>query len=147
YDETSSVIVLARLEDLLINIGEPARLIRIYKSSLSKNPQEPVIRFLLGKLYYRLEMIDDAFETFALFDTGGSGYPELHLLMGNLYLKRHQMEKAVHEFSKALDIKIALKLPYCCKECGFTSPEWSGRCEGCKKWNTFQFNLDGKCRI
>lgn len=146
YEETSSVIVLARLEDLLINIGEPARLIRIYKSSLSKNPQDPVIRFLLGKLYYRLEMIDDAFETFTTVDTGVTPYPELHILLGNLYIKRHQMEKAVQEFSIALDMKTALKLPYCCTECGFTSSEWSGRCEGCKKWNTFQFNLDGKCK-
>lgn len=146
YDETSSIIVLARLEDLLINIGEPARLIRIYKNSLSKNPQDPVIRFLLGKLYYRLEMIDDAFDTFVSVDTGVTPYPELHILLGNLYLKRRQMEKAVYEFSKAFDMKTALKLPYCCKECGFTSSEWSGRCENCKRWNTFQFNLDGRCK-
>jgi lipopolysaccharide biosynthesis regulator YciM len=146
YEETSSMIVLARLEDLLINLGEPARLIRIYKGSLSRNPQDSVIRFFLGKLYYRLEMIDDAFEILASVDTGSTAYPELHLLMGNLYLKRHQIERAVREFSNALDIKIALKLSYCCRECGFTSSEWSGRCEGCKKWNTFQFNLDGTCK-
>ncbi|MGB9716159.1 MAG: tetratricopeptide repeat protein [Thermodesulfovibrionales bacterium] len=146
YEETHSIIVLARLEDLLINIGEPARLIRIYKNSLSKKPQDPVIRFLLGKLYYRLEMIDDAFDTFASMDTGSATYPELHILLGNLYLKRHQMEKAVHEFSKAFDMKTALKPTYCCQDCGFTSFEWSGRCENCKKWNTFQFNLDGRCK-
>jgi lipopolysaccharide biosynthesis regulator YciM len=105
-----------------------------------------VIRFFLGKLYYRLEMIDDAFEILASVDTGGSAYPELHLLMGNLYLKRQQTERAVREFSKALHIKTALKLLYCCKECGFTSSEWSGRCEGCRRWNTYQFNLDGTCK-
>ncbi len=32
YEQTSSMIALARLEDLLINLGEPARLIRIYKN-------------------------------------------------------------------------------------------------------------------
>ncbi|MDP1759473.1 MAG: tetratricopeptide repeat protein, partial [Thermodesulfovibrionales bacterium] len=64
YDQTSSLIILARLEDLLISIGEPARLIRLYGNSLSKKPQNHALRFLLGKLYYRLEMIDDAFETF-----------------------------------------------------------------------------------
>src|SRR3989337_2894325 len=47
YEETSSMDVLARLEDLLINVGEPGRLIRIYKGSLSRNPQDPVIRFFL----------------------------------------------------------------------------------------------------
>jgi len=146
YEETSSMIVLARLEDLLINLGEPARLIRVYKSSLAKNPQNPEIKFFLGKLFYRLEMIDDAFDILASIDTGSTAYSELHLLMGNLYMKRHQTDKAVQEFRKALDIKMALKLPYCCEECGYTSADWSGRCEACKRWNTLKFTLDGTCK-
>lgn len=146
YAHNSSMILLARLEDLLINIGEPARLIRIYKNSLSRDPQNPTIRFFLGKLYYRLEMVDDAIETLSSIDTGSADYPELHQLMGNLYMKRNQTEKAASEFRKAIDIKMALRLPYCCKECGYISSEWSGRCNDCKKWNTFQFNLDGTCR-
>ncbi|MBM4140470.1 MAG: tetratricopeptide repeat protein [Nitrospira sp.] len=143
YEQTSSMIVLARLEDLLINLGEPGRLIRIYKNSLSRSPQDPVIKLFLGKLYYRLEMVDDAFETLASIDTGGADYPELHQLMGSLYMKRNQPEEAVYEFRKALDLKMALRLLYCCKECGYISLEWSGRCADCKKWNTFQFDLDG----
>lgn len=146
YEETSSMITLARLEDLLINLGEPARLIRIYKNNLLKHPQDLGIKFFLGKLFYRLEMIDDAFETLLSIDTGSATYLELHQLMGSLYLKRHQSDKAVQEFRKALDMKVALKLPYCCRECGHTSPEWSGRCNSCKKWNTFQFNLDSMCK-
>lgn len=146
YEETSSMIILARLEDLLINLGEPARLIRIYKNNLSRHPQDPIIKFFLGKLFYRLEMIDDAFETLSYIDTGSAAYPELHQLMGNLYLKRYQPDRAVQEFRKALNMKVALKHPYCCRECGYTSSEWSGRCDSCKKWNTFQFNLDSTCK-
>jgi lipopolysaccharide biosynthesis regulator YciM len=141
YEQTSSMIVLSRLEDLLINVGEPARLIRIYKNSISKNPQNPLIKFFLGKLYYRLEMIDDAFEILSSIDIGGSAYPELHQLMGNLYMKRNQMDRAVYEFKKAIDIsKPAFSLSYSCKNCGYTSSEWSGRCPNCKKWGTYQFS-------
>ena len=142
YEQTSSMIVLSRLEDLLINVGEPARLIRIYKNSLSKNPQDPLMKFFLGKLYYRLEMIDDAFETLTSIDTGGTAYPELHQLMGNLYMKRNQIDRAVYEFKKALDVyKPVFSLSYRCKDCGYMSSEWSGRCTNCKKWSTYQFNL------
>lgn len=142
YEQTSSKIVLSRLEDLLINVGEPARLIRIYKNSLSKNPQDTLMRFFLGKLYCRLEMVDDAFETLSSIDTGGTAYPELYQLMGNLYMKRNQMDRAVYEFKKAIDInRPTSSLPYNCKNCGYTSSEWSGRCLNCKKWSTFQFNL------
>jgi len=146
YEETSSLIVLARLEDLLISLGEPARLIRIYNSGLSRNPHDPLTKLFLGKLYYRLEMIDDAFETLSTIDTGGTVYPEFHQLMGMLYIKRNRPEKAVLEFKKALDVKRTLRFPYRCQECGHTSQEWSGRCESCKRWNSLQFSLDGTCK-
>jgi lipopolysaccharide biosynthesis regulator YciM len=142
YEQTSSMIVLLRLEDLLISVGEPLRLIRIYKNNISKNPQDPVVKFFLGKLFYRLEMIDDAFETMSSLDTGGTVYPEMHQLMGNLYMKRNQINRAVHEFKKALDAHTcAFSLSYSCKNCGYTASEWSGRCSNCKQWSTYQLNL------
>jgi len=146
YETTSSKIILARLEDLLITLGEPSRLIRVYKNSISKNPNDSVIKFFLGKLFYRLEMIDDALDTLSSIDTGGLLYPELHQLLGNLYMRRSQPEKAVGEFKRAVDIKMSLRLPYCCNNCGYSSPEWSGRCISCRQWGTFQFNLDGTCK-
>ncbi len=146
YEATESKIALARLEDLLISIGEPSRLIRIYRSGISRNPNDPVTKFFLGKLFYRLEMIDDAFDTLSGIDTGGASYPELHLLMGNLNLRQKRLEKAVQEFKKAADIKTAFRLPYCCNHCGYRADDWSGRCPDCRNWSTYQFNLDGTCR-
>jgi lipopolysaccharide biosynthesis regulator YciM len=146
FENTSSRIALARLEDLLISLGEPSRLIRIYKNSISRNPNDPMMKFFLGKLFYRLEMIDDAFETLSGMDTGGKNYPELHQLMGNLYMRRNQPEKAVEEFRKVIDIKKSLRLPYCCEECGHKSEEWSGRCPECRSWDTYRFDLEGACR-
>jgi lipopolysaccharide biosynthesis regulator YciM len=145
YENTHSTIVLARLEDLLINLGEPSRLIHIYKNSISKKPNDPVIKFFLGKLFYRLEMIDDAFEVLSGIDTGGAVYPELHQVLGNLYMRKNENEKAAQEFKKAVDMKLSLRLPYCCKQCGYTADEWSGRCPDCRVWDTYQFNLEGSC--
>lgn len=147
YEQTSSMIILARLEDLLISLGEPSRLIRLYKDHLSKNPQNYTLRFFLGKLYYRLEMIDDAFETLTYIDAGAAAYPELHQLLGNLHLRRNQCERAVEEFKKAIDMKKAFRLPYCCSTCRYSSQEWSGRCPSCNNWSTYQFNLYGTCKV
>jgi lipopolysaccharide biosynthesis regulator YciM len=146
YENTHSTILLARLEDLLISMEEPSRLISIYKNSISKNPNNPVIKFFLGKLFYRLEMVDDAFEVLTGIDTGGVLYPDLHQLVGNLYMRKNQCEKAVQEFRKAVDIKLSLRLPYCCKQCGYIADEWSGRCPDCKHWSTYHFNLEGTCK-
>jgi lipopolysaccharide biosynthesis regulator YciM len=145
YETTSSTIVLARIEDLLISLGEPSRIIRIYKNSISKRPDDPTIRFFLAKLFFRLEMIDDAFETLSGMDSAGLPYPELHQLMGSLYVRRNQPAKAVEEYKKVVEIRKSLKLAYCCTQCGFNAEEWSGRCPGCGNWNTYHFNLDGTC--
>ena len=141
------MIILARLEDLLISLGEPSRLIRLYENSLAKKPQNHTLRFLLGKLYYRLEMIDDAFETFTYVDASGMASPELYQIMGDLYLKRDQCDRAVTEFKKAVDMKMAFRLPYWCSTCGYHSQEWSGRCPSCNTWNTSTFNIHGTCKI
>jgi len=146
YENSSSKIVLARLEDLLISLGEPSRLISIYKSSISKKPNDPVTKFFLGKLFYRLEMIDDAYETLSGMDTGAGAYPDLHQLLGNIYMRRNQPEKAVSEYRKLIDLKRSTRLPYCCAQCGYSSEEWSGRCSACRQWNTYQFNVDGTCK-
>lgn len=142
FEQKSSLIVLSRLEDMLINVGEPSRLIRIYKNTISRRPQDYILKFLLGKLFYRLEMIDDAFDTLASVDIAGISSPELHKLMGNIYIKRSQIDKAVEEFKKALDTNRCVEsLSYVCEVCGYKSTEWSGRCSGCKMWGTYQLDI------
>lgn len=144
YEQTSSLIILARLEDLLISLGEPSRLIRLYQKNIAKNPQNLMLRVFLGKLYYRLEMIDDAFESFMYVDASALASTEFHQMMGDLYLKRSQYNKAALEFKKALNTKTAFRLPYSCSVCSYSSTEWSGRCPSCNNWNTFTFNLHGR---
>lgn len=147
FDQTSSEIILARLEDLLINLGDPGRLIRLYKNSSFKAPQNHTLRFFMGKLFYRLEMLDDAFETLSTLEGASPApYPELHQLLGNIYLRRDQYEKAADEFKKAVDIKKPFHLPYCCRNCGYSSIDWTGRCPTCREWNTYEFNLYGSCK-
>ncbi|MCL5022085.1 MAG: tetratricopeptide repeat protein [Nitrospirae bacterium] len=143
---TASPIILARLEDLLLNLGDPGRLIAFYRTNAAKNPQDQTLRFFMGKIFYRLEMLDDAFEILVTLEGSGAPYPELHQLLGNIYVRHDRCEKAVEEFRKVIDMKKPFKLPYCCDSCGYTSQDWSGRCPACKEWDTFTFNLYGTCK-
>src|SRR3989337_3932277 len=60
-----SEILLHQLEDFYLQQGEPEKIIWIYKKAISLNPQNPALKFYLGKLYYRLEMLDEAFDILA----------------------------------------------------------------------------------
>ena len=141
YETLGSPIILARLEDLLISVGEPGRLLRIYRNALSRAPLDNGLKFMLGKLYSRLEMVDDAIETLESIDANAYSTPELFAAKGELYRKRNQNVRAMDEFRKAAELRLPAAISYRCKECGSASSQWSGRCPGCGEWNTFSLGV------
>src|SRR5208283_1951837 len=146
FQQMNSPILLERLEDLLVSVGEPGRLIRFYKNALSQNKHDNGLKFLLGKLYSRLEMVDDAIETLNSIDLGALTTPEMYGLKGDLYMKRNQVTRAADEFRKALSMKHVIRVPYCCSHCGKKAEDWAGRCPHCHEWSTYVLDIYGKCR-
>ncbi|MGH7165244.1 MAG: hypothetical protein ACREIS_06945, partial [Nitrospiraceae bacterium] len=115
----------------------PGEIIRVYQEAVQRNPQDPVLKFYLGKLYYRLEMIDEAFDLLSNLDGPPDQMSDLHKILANLYLRKQHMEEAVEELKKALGLKKRVIVPYVCTQCELESIEWSGRCRRCGQWNTF----------
>jgi tetratricopeptide (TPR) repeat protein len=145
YKITSSTLLLLRLEDLYLKQGEPGKAIEIYTQAVHWKPQDISLKFFLGKLYYRLEMIDEAFEILSTVDWGDKDFPDVHKLLGNIYLRRGSLGLAASEFKKALGFKKQIIIPYACSNCELRTTDWSGRCPNCGKWNTFSINLEKTC--
>lgn len=145
YKMTSSIILLHRLEDLYLKQGEPEKAIEIYKKAVSWRPQDVTLKFFLAKLYYRLEMIDEAFGVLTSVDWGDKEILDLHKLLGNIYLRRGSLGLAASEFKKALGFRKQIIVPYVCFNCQHLTTEWSGRCPNCGKWNTLGVNLEKTC--
>jgi tetratricopeptide (TPR) repeat protein len=146
YSSTSAFILLARLEDHLIAMGEPGKTIEFYQKAIQKAPGNQMLQFFLAKLYYRLEMIDYALETAAGIDTSVFDSSDLHVLLGNIYVRHSQHSRAVEEFKKAMKVEKPFMSPFCCAKCGYTSKDWTGRCPECRLWNTFALDIDGTCK-
>jgi len=141
YKMTSSPLLLHRLEDFYIKQGEPGKAIEIYTRALTWKPQDVEIKFFLGKLYYRLEMVDEAYDILTSVDWGDKDYPDVHKLLGNIYLRRGSLGLAASEFKKALGFKKQIIVPYVCSNCKIQTTDWSGRCMNCGKWNTLGVQL------
>lgn len=137
YAKTKSIIILHRLEELFLELGEPDEIIRVYQEALQQDPRNVVIQFYLGKLYYRLEMADAAYDILATLDGSHEQLVEYHKIMANLYLRRQHMEEAVGELKKALSFKKRVVVPYLCTHCHHQQVEWAGRCRRCGLWNTY----------
>jgi lipopolysaccharide biosynthesis regulator YciM len=147
YEETSSLVLLVRLEDHFIDEGEPGTIIDIYQKAIHKDQKDLRLQFFLAKLYYRLEMIDYAMETIDALDVTAFDYPDLHKLLGNIYERRSEHGKAAYEFKRALAVDKPLLIPYCCSDCNHISNDWSGRCPECRNWNTFILDVNETCKI
>jgi tetratricopeptide (TPR) repeat protein len=145
YKMTSSVLLLYRLEDLYLKQGEPGKAIELYTQAVSWKPQDIVIKFFLGKLYYRLEMVDEAFNILSTVDWGDKEFRDVHKLLGNIYLRRGSLGLAASEFKKALGFRKQIIIPYVCSNCDLRTTDWSGRCPNCGRWNTFGVNLEKNC--
>ncbi len=137
YYMNYSEILLHKLEDFYLQLGEPGKIIWIYKKAISLNPQNPALKFYLGKLYYRLEMLDEAFDILAELEGTESSMPELYKLLGTIYERKEELGKAVAEFKKALGLRKRVVVPYFCPLCDCHTYEWDGRCPRCGEWNSF----------
>lgn len=137
YAKTRSVIILHRLEELFLELGEPDEIIRVYQEALQQDPHNTVIQFYLGKLYYRLEMVDEAYDILSTLDSTHEQLVDYHKIMANLYLRKQHMDEAVGELKKALGFRKRVVVPYLCTQCHHEIAEWSGRCRRCGRWNTY----------
>ncbi|NOY65067.1 MAG: tetratricopeptide repeat protein [Nitrospirae bacterium] len=144
FEETGSLIVLANLEEIILGQEDPSRIISIYKKALAQSPEDNTLRYFLIKLYYRLEMLDDALELIESIDNQKL-YPQLDKIRGAIAIKRGHFEEAARIFRGIVDMKRALKLPLCCSECAALSDDWHGRCPACGSWNSLDFNIHGIC--
>lgn len=137
YAKTHSIIILHRLEELFLEQGEPGEIIRAYQEALQQNPTNSALQFYLGKLYYRLEMVDEAFDILSTVEAAQDQLVDYHKIMANLFLRKQHIEQAVVELKKALRFKKRVVVPYVCTACQNEAVEWSGRCRRCGNWNTF----------
>lgn len=137
YAKTGNIIILHRLEELYLEMGEPSEIIRIYQGACQRHPHNSALKFYLGKLYYRLEMVDEAFDLLSTLEAPQDQLSDFHKIMANLYLRKQHMEEAVEELKKALGFRKRVVVPYVCTQCRDESVEWSGRCRRCGSWNTY----------
>ncbi len=137
YGKTKNIIILHRLEELYLDLGEPGEIIAIYQEATQREPEDAVLQFYMGKLYYRLEMVDEALDLLSGLEGPPGQLDDLHKIMANLYLRKQQTDLAVEELQKALALKKRVVVPYMCTACRQHAREWSGRCRQCGRWNTY----------
>lgn len=141
YEQTGSPTFLQRLEDHYIEIGDPTKAIqRLHALAGSERVLMP--RFFLGRLYYRLEMHDEAAKVLAEVDEPFDRSPTYHLLLARIAEKRGDQELATEHYHRCVKEVGLTVADYRCGACATKTDEWSGRCSACGAWNSVELDFE-----
>lgn len=140
FETTGSPIFLTVLEEHYLQSEQPLQAIEALKRCIAHARKDTLARFYLGKLYFRLEMLDDALS--ALGSLGGlaSYAPTLHYLLGRIHERRGQFREAVQDYRKVIKEMDLVQLEYGCRQCDESLMAWTSRCPECREWNSVEVN-------
>lgn len=136
YQETGSLVFLKRIEDHFIEAEEPARAIETLRSLIAQAEDDLLLRFALGRLYYRLEMHDEALKTLEAVGERLDPSPAYHYLLGRIFQRRGDPQGAMGRYLKCLKRLGVADASFVCRSCEARYGEWHDRCGACGSWSS-----------
>ncbi len=141
FETTGSPIFLSTLEEYFLQRDQPLGAIEALKRCIAAARKDTVPRFYLGKLYFRLEMLDEALSVLSSLEGRASYAPTLHYLLGRIHERRKNHRDAATQYRRVIKEMDLVQLEYRCRGCGETVMDWTERCAGCGAWNTVEVNF------
>ena len=142
YVETGSPVFLARVEDHFIEEEEPVLAIETLRGLIAAAANDLLPRFYLGRLYYRLEMLDEAARTLAGIGDRIRSSPTYHYLVGRIQERQGHLGRAVDAYVSCLKQLELGTAEYVCRVCRERSPDWRDFCARCASWNSVELDFE-----
>ena len=133
-----SLPVLARLERAYRLEGRPSRMIGVYEAAVARAPEDMALVVALGRVYFELEMLDEAADHFEKLEMRAREFPVVHAFLGAIFERRGETREAFEEYRKALRLAQAFSWPHRCGDCSTVAPTWEDRCPRCGRWNSLR---------
>lgn len=144
YNRTKNMIFLFILEDYHLKDEDPQGIIEAYKNYINREPGNPLLHLFIGKLYLRLEMLDEAIESFKKTEELELSSSFLYRLIGESQFRKGFYKQAADNFKDALKIKRKILVPFVCKSCKGETDEWEALCPHCRSWETLEVALESE---
>lgn len=142
YEATGNPVFLQRIEDNFIEREEPAQAIETLRAMISSAKNDTLPRFYLGRLYYRLEMHDEALRELDAVGDRILTSPSYHYLVARIHERRGEMRRAVEDYLACIRQLGLDRAEYVCKVCRTRYGEWSDRCDSCGSWNAIELDFE-----
>jgi lipopolysaccharide biosynthesis regulator YciM len=139
FRATGEGSMLQEIEDYFIQCGRPEEGLAVLQRVAATSAHQTTAKFFLGKMYYRLEILDEALVLFQEVRAQVVYSPILFFFMAKIHGRRGRTDQALNEYRQLLRNLGVLKLRYECNVCGRRTPDYLDRCETCGSWNSVHF--------
>jgi tetratricopeptide (TPR) repeat protein len=85
---------------MLLEMNEPDRALQVLREGVAASPRSLIVNFELGRVLYALNRPDQARDYLVVAEDLAPSYAQTHYLLGRLYGKQQQEQKAKQEFEK-----------------------------------------------
>jgi lipopolysaccharide biosynthesis regulator YciM len=134
FEQTRNPIFLDRIERYYLEQGRPEDAIQIYRQLLV-SMGGPLIKFQLGKLYYKLEMLDDSLEILEPLRGHLGHLPGYLLCLADIKARRNRHDEATEDLKSLIQHRGDQGEDFVCDHCSAHYPEWQARCDQCSRWD------------
>lgn len=141
FMSTGSPVFLQRLEDHFIESAEPARAIETLRALIARADNDLLLRFFLGRLYYRLEMHDEALKVLDSISERMDTSPTYHYLIARIRQRSGDTKNALASFLACLQRLGMPNTAFLCRSCSAQFDEWQDRCSVCGSWNSVDLDF------
>ena len=142
YLETGSPAFLHRIEDHFIEQEEPVQAIETLRGLIAEADNDLLPRFYLGRLYYRLEMLDEAAKTLTSIGERIRSSPTYHFLLGRIHERKGDLARAADAYRTCLRQLELGTAEYVCRVCRERYPDWRDSCSRCGSWNSVELDFE-----
>jgi predicted Zn-dependent protease len=141
FAATGSPVFLQRVEDHWLEREDPLSAIETLHEVIGRAADDLLPRYLLGRLYTRLEMHDEALRVLADLDESIGDSPTYWRLLGRLHERRGEMGRAVAALFAGLRASGTAAAEWVCALCEVRSDHWVDRCQLCGEWGTVDLDF------
>jgi len=142
YRTTGSPVFLQALEDHHIAREAPIKALEELKAIVARSDRDILPRFALGRLYYRLEMSDEALRELQALAPRVAHSPTLHYILARIHERRGRMREAVDQYRTTIRELGGVRNDFSCSVCHSRFVGWRPRCEKCGSWNSVDIDLE-----
>ena len=142
FASTGSPVFLQRIEDHYIESERPLEAIDTLHELIAEADNDLLPRFFLGRLYFRLEMHDEALRALDGLGERIRSSATYHLLLARIHERHGDLDRATRAYlTSAKEAGIATD-EYVCGVCRAEHSSWQDRCDLCGSWNSIEFDFE-----